>query len=287
LTLGKLRFIASSDIGDLGPSQGLEVFYNWRFYHNMPSLALWLILAAAMIVIKTNRTPHILLILVPLLIVSVLWFLLIQMIEFRSYADVETLNMMFNSLIAGISFLWLYAPKLDRFNLWIAVFLSLALTMALFLVGIVSYHGFGYSQDTVVALVILAVMALSMLLGFILAGWRCRKHYGPVRFMLWLAIWTVFVCLASILVFYVIAFMIEQAPIPISTILLAAAAVGSVLGVCLYVINLPYMILVLCSSFFRERFYACLRLKPTPIYLKPIDSSQFNEQNSGTEIHEN
>ena len=287
MTLGKLRFIASSDIGDLGPSQGLEVFYNWRFYHNMPSLALWLILAAAMIVIKTNRTPHILLILVPLLIVSVLWFLLIQMIEFRSYADVETLNMMFNSLIAGISFLWLYAPKLDRFNLWIAVFLSLALTMALFLVGIVSYHGFGYSQDTVVALVILAVMALSMLLGFILAGWRCRKHYGPVRFMLWLAIWTVFVCLASILVFYVIAFMIEQAPIPISTILLAAAAVGSVLGVCLYVINLPYMILVLCSSFFRERFYACLRLKPTPIYLKPIDSSQFNEQNSGTEIHEN
>ena len=56
--------------------------------------------------------------------------------------------------------------------------------------------------------------------------------------------------------FYAIAFMIEQVPVPISTILLVAAAVGSVLGVCLYVINLPYMILALSSSFFsREVLY--------------------------------
>jgi len=252
----------------------------------MPSLALWLILAATIIVIKTNRTPRILLILVPLLIVSVLWFLITQMMNFRSYADVETFNMMFNSLIAGITFLWLFAPKLGRLNPWIAFFLSFALTMVLFLVGIVSYHGFGFSRDTIVVLPMLAVLALAMLLGLVLARWRCRKHYGPVRFMLWLAIWIIVVCLASILVFYLIAFMIEQAPIPISTILFVAAIVGSVLGVCLYVINLPYMILALCNSFFRERFYACLRLKPIPAASKQASISRLNEQNPGTEMPE-
>ncbi len=192
--------------------------------------------------------------------------------------------MMFNSLVAGITFLWLFAPKLGRLNPWIAFFLSLALTITLFLVGIVSYHGFGFSQDTVVALVMLAVLALAMLLGLVMAGLCCRKYYGPV--MLWLVVWMVVICLASMLAFYVIAFMIEQAPIPISTILFIAATVGSVLGVCLYVINLPYMILALSSSFFRERFYACLRLKPMPAASKPAVIGQLNEQNPGTKMPE-
>ncbi len=287
MTFGELRFVSSSDIGDLGPKQGVEVVYNWRLYHSIPSLALWLILASAILLIKTNRTPRILLILVPLLIVNILYFLLTQIMDFRSSTDIEMFNMMFNSLVAGITFLWLFADKLGRFNPWIAFFLALALITAFFLVGIVSYLGFGFSQAAVVALVMLTVSALAMLLGFILAGWRCQKRYGPVRFMLWLAIWMVFICLASMLVFYAIACIIEQAPVPISTILLIAATVGSVLGVCLYVINLPYMILVLSNSFFRERFYACLRLKPMPAAPKQADIGRFNGQNPGIEIPEN
>jgi len=58
------------DISNLGPKQGAEVVYNWRWYHSIPSLALWLVLAAALILIKTNRTPRILFIFVPLLIVN-------------------------------------------------------------------------------------------------------------------------------------------------------------------------------------------------------------------------
>ena len=120
------------DIADLGPNQGAEAGYNWKWYHNTPSLALWLVLAAALILIKANRTPRILLILVPLLIVKVLWFLLIQMMDFRSPGDVEMFNMMFNSLIAGITFLWLFAPKLGRFNPWIVFFLAFALISMFF-----------------------------------------------------------------------------------------------------------------------------------------------------------
>jgi hypothetical protein len=252
----------------------------------MPSLALWLILASAVIVIKANHTPRVLLIFVPLLILSALWFLITQMMNFASYADIETFNMMFNSLVAGITLLWLFAPKLSSLNPWISFFLSLALTITIFLVGIVSYHGFVFSQDTVVALVILAVLAMSMVLGFVFAGWRCRKRYGPVRFMLWLAIWMIVVCPASILMFYLIAFMIEQAPIPISTILLMAIIVGLVLGICLYVINLPYMVLALSNSFFRERFFAYLRVKPIQTVPEQAGLGQLNEKNPGMKTPE-
>jgi len=290
MTFGEIRFVSSVDISNLGPKQGAEVVYNWRWYHSIPSLALWLVLAAALILIKTNRTPRILFILVPLLIVNILWFLLTQMMGFSSSTDVEMFNMMFNSLVTGITFLWLFAPKLGRYNPWIAFFLALALIETVFLVGIVSYLGFGFSQNAVVALAMLAVLALGMLLGFVLASWRCRKRYGPVRFLLWLAVWMVAACLACTLVFYAIVCFVlcfvQKAPIPISTILFVASAVGLVFAVCLYVINLPYMILALRSSFFRERFYACLRLKAMPAAPQQTDIGWLNEQNPGTEIPE-
>jgi len=274
------------DIGDLGPNQGAEAGYNWRWYHSIPNLTLWLVLAAALIFIKANRTPRILLILVPLLIVNILWYLLTQMMDFASPGDVEMFNMMFNSLVAGITFLWLFAPKLGRFNPWIAFFLAFALISMFFLLGSVSYLGFVFSQEAVVALAILGVAALAMLLGFVLAGWRCRKRYGPVRFMLWLAVWMVAACLVCILLFYTIVFFAQKAPIPITTILFVASVVGLVLGGCLYVINLPYMILALRSSFFRERFYACLRLKPISEAPKQADIGGLNEQNPGMELAE-
>lgn len=283
MTFGELRFVSSSDIGDLGLSQGLEVVYNWRWYHSTPSLALWLVLAAALILIKKNRTPRILLIFVPLLIVNVLWFLLTQI---SSPGDDEMFNMMFNSLVAGITFLWLFAPKLGRFNPWIAFFLAFALITMFFLLGIVSYLGFVFSRETMVILPMLTVLALAMLLGFVLAGWRCRKRYSPVRFMLWLAIWMVAICLASMILFYIITFFIQKVPIPITRILFMASIVGLILAIFLYVINLPYMILALRSSFFRERFYACLRLKAVSAAPQQADTDPLNEQNPGTEIPE-
>jgi hypothetical protein len=230
----------------------------------MPNLALWLVLAAAMILIKANRTPRILLLLVPLLIVNILWFLLTKMMNFNSSADVEMFNMMFNTMTAWITFLWLFAPKLSRYNPWITLFLIFALIALFFLLGIVSYFGFGFPQDAVMALVMLTMLALSMLLGFVLAGWRCRKRYDPIHFMLWLAVWLIAACLSSMVVFCVIMRFVQETPIQFFTMLLAVAVVGLVFALFLYLINLPYMILAMRNSFFRDRLCACLGLQPVP-----------------------
>jgi len=46
--------------------------------------------------------------------------------------------------------------------------------------------------------------------------------------------------------------------------LFLALVTGSVLGALTYVVVFPYMILSLRSSFYRQRFFACLRLKSMP-----------------------
>jgi len=40
---------------------------------------------------------------------------------------------------------------------------------------------------------------------------------------------------------------------------------GSIFAICIYMLNLPFMILAFASPFFRERFYAYFHLKSMPI----------------------
>ena len=261
---GQLKIVPSAKLGQLGPQQGEAASFNWKWYYGTPSLALWLVLLAALVFFKANRKPQALLVLVPLLILNALWWLLTQVMGFPSSADVEMFNMMFYSLVAGISLLWLFGHNLGKYNPWIAFLLGLALMAALYLVGLVSYLGVEFSDEVVVALILGGILELATLAGLVLAGWRCRRRYGPVRFMLWLAVWTVAACLVGTLAFYLVFFVFSELPVPAVTVLVVAAVFGAVLGMILYLVLFPYMILALCSSFFRQRLYACLRLKPAP-----------------------
>ena len=197
---------------------------------------------------------------------------------FRS-ADTEMFSMVFNSLVVGITILWLFAHKLGNRNRFVTFLLAFAVMAVLILVGAISYYGLDFSQQTFDTLILLTMSALVILLGFVMAGRQCRNRYSGLRFVLYLALWTVAACLASMLVFYLIVFIIiQQVPVPISTVLPVALIVGLILGACLYVIVFPYMILALRSAFFRERFYACLRLKSMPTTAAQADAGLPGEQ---------
>jgi len=63
---------------------------------------------------------------------------------------------------------------------------------------------------------------------------------------------------------------------------------SSILGVILYVVIFPYMILALFNSFFRERLFACLHLRPVPVLTKSeTDANQPNMPNSDSKLVEN
>jgi hypothetical protein len=273
------------DIGDLGPNQSTGAVYNWKWYYSTPSLGLWLVLIAAFVFIKANRTPQALFILVPLLIVNLLWLAFRKLMGFRS-SDAEMFDMMFHSLAVGITILWLFAHELGKHRPLVAFLLAFVRIAVLNLVGVVSYVGLEFSQNTVMWLVLLAMLALAMLLGFVLAGWRCQKRYSGVRFMLYLGFWMVAVCCVITVVVYSIVFIVQQVSVPVFQILLMFPVVGSVLGACVYVIVFPYMVLALRQGFFRERFFACLHLRSMPgmsgqPYPQELDPGISEDQESG------
>jgi len=264
----------------MGSQEGTAIVYNWKWYHSAPTLALWVVLVLAIVLVKDNRNPHALLILVPLLIANLLWSIFRKTLGFRS-SDAEMFGMVFNSLVMGITVLWLLGHKLGNRNRFVTFLLAFALMAVIGLGGVISYCGLEFSQQTRGALILLAMLGLAMLLGFVMSGWRCRKHYSGLRFVLWLAFWTVAACPAISLVVFLTVFIIQQTPVSISAVLFMVPIVGLILGACLYVVVFPYMILALRSSFFRERFYACLRLKlmPTATGLK-IDPDRLGGQSS-------
>ena len=281
-----MKIIASQDIGELGTKESTAVVYNWKWYYSTPSLALWLVLIAAFIFIKANRNLQALLILVPLLIVNLLWLVFKKALGFSS-ADAEMFGMVFNSLVVSITVLWLFAHKLGNRNRFVTFLRALALMAVLGLVGAISYCGLTFSQQTEGALIILTMLALAMLLGFVMAGWQCRNRYSSLRFMLYLAFWTVAVCLASMLVVFLTVSIIQQTTFSISTLLIMVPIVSLIFGACLYVIVFPYVILALRSPFFRKRFYACLRLKSMPTTISQAGTDRPCEQNPDPDTSEN
>jgi len=253
----------------LGPSDGVAVIYNWKWYYSVPALMLWAVLVLAIVLVKANRNPRALLVLVPLLIVNLLWSIFKKAVGFPS-AQAEMFNMLFYSLTVGIAILWLLAHKLGNRSRFVTFLLAFTIMAFVSLTGAISYGGLELSQQTVVALILLAILVFAMLLGFVLTGWWCRKRYRPVSFMLWLAVWIVAANIVTMLVVDSIVFIIQRVSVSISTVLLFVPVVGAVLGAFLYAVVLPYMILALRSSFYRQRFYACLHLKSMPTTAQPV-----------------
>jgi hypothetical protein len=258
-TFGELRIVASQDISELGPKEGKAVIYNWKWYYNVLPLSLFFTLVLLLVFVRANRTPRAWLIFVPLLIVNLLWSLFSKILGVGS-ANMVVFSVLFHSYVVGIAALWLLGHKIANRRRFATFLLALAIMAVAGLIGIISYGMTDFSNDGVAIIIILGVLAFTMLFGFVLAGRLCRNRYSNLRFMLWLALWCVVVCVASTMAIYSIMFVISGFPVSIFRILLAFVPIGLVFGLCAYVIVLPYMILAFRCSFFRQRFYDCFHL---------------------------
>ncbi len=258
-TFGELRIVASQDIGELGPKEGKAVAYNWKWYYNILPLSLFFTLILLLVFVRANRTPRAWLIFVPLLIVNLLWSIFLKVLGTGS-VQTSVFSVLFHSYTVGIASLWLLGHKIANRRRFITFLLTLVIMAVTGLIGIVSYGMTDFSDEGLAILMCLGVLAFTMLLGFVLAGWMCRNRYSNLRFMLWLALWCEVVCLTSMLVFYSIMQAIYRFSISLSEILFEVFPAGLIFGLCAYVIVLPYMILAFRSSFYRQRFYGCFHL---------------------------
>jgi len=247
----------------MGIKEGTATVYSWKWYYSMSALGLWIILALAILLVRDNRDPRVLLIFVPIFLVRLLWSRFQPILGAPS--DVlEVFRVLIDALVLGIAMLWLLAYKLGNRNRFVSFLLALVVLVAVTVVAVVSYQAWS-SQAAFQIFVIQALGIVTMLLVFVLAGWRCRKRYGPWRFMLWLALWTMVISLVGMITFFLISEgpsdpakeLIRQIP--------GVLLVGLIFAICIYLLNLPFMILAFVTPFFRERFYAYFHLKSMPM----------------------
>ena len=253
---------SSYDISDLVIKEGTATVYPWKWYYSISALGLWIVLALAILLVRSNRDPRILYIFIPIVLIRMLWSRSEPILGAPSEV-LEVLRVLIDALVVGMAVLWLLAYKLGNRNRFVSFLLALVVLVAATIVAIVSYQAWS-SQAAFQIFIIQAMGIVTMLLVFVLTGWRCRKRYGPWRFMLWLALWTMVVSIVGMTTFFLI---VEGSSDPAEELIRQmpqVLLVGSIFAVYIYMLNLPFMILAFASPFFRERFYAYFRLKSMP-----------------------
>lgn len=259
---GKLKIVPSAELGQLGPQQGEAASFDWKWHYSAVGWVIWLALILAFIAPKANRDIRVLLILVPLVVVNLLWRLFMRYANMNSTDELE-FTLIFNSMAVAVTVLWLIANYFIKFGGAVRFLLSLGTMMIIAGLGTLSYST-EFSSEMALFLALFIFMALTMLTAITLSRRLCGGKYRPVRFMLWLALWMLLVSLISTLGFLIVASIITSSGQGLSKLILMFALAGLIFGLCLYVLNIPFMVLGFANPFFRKRFCACLGLESTP-----------------------
>jgi hypothetical protein len=265
MTFGKLRIVPEADLGDLGPKQGEAVNYEWKWSYSTPGLAIWLALILALVLPRANRDLRVLLIFVPLALVNLLWLGFKELSGMPS-ATASQYDTVFHSMAVGTAVLWLVVSYFDRCGAFVRFLMLFGTLLVVACLGVLSYST-EFSKEVAVFFVLLAVLSITILGAGAAAGKRCRGKYRPLRFMLWLALWTILGSLVTIYGFFIVGTLIMSSGglgADIIPAMLMLSFVGLLFGLCLYLLNLPFMILGFTSPLFRARFSRCLRLELMP-----------------------
>jgi hypothetical protein len=287
--VGKPNIYVHKDSKSLKHKDGKAIYPDIGPYYSIASFKPWILLVVlAVLLLRTNHNRRVLLVFIPMLAAGVLlvgvWFVLHKLIHV-TYSE-QTFSMIFQALSAGIVGLWLLGNKLGHHKRFAIFFLALVVMLVFGLAKMVSYVGLESSQDTATGAVILGVMNITPLLAFSISAFSCRNKYGPIRFILWQAVWTIAMFVLILIVYSAIQMILGQIPIDgiveVGSILGQSVIVGIVLSLCVYVIVLPYMILALQSPFFRVRLRDCLRLRAMPVPALPQTNTDLTNNSTET-----
>jgi hypothetical protein len=256
--------VPSANLGEVGQQQGEAVNFNWKWSYSAPGFVIWLVLILAIVLPKANHNPRILLILVPLVIAYLFWLALKKVSSMPSSSAAQ-FDTVFQSVAVGIAVLWLVVNYFKRFGGFVRFLLSFVILVTVAGLSTLSYST-DFSNETILFLALSAFQAITILGATTAAGKLCGWRYRPPRFMLWLAVWMLLCSLFAMFGFFIIgnAIMSSGSVPDILETIKMLTLVGLIFGLCLYLINLPFMILGFADPFFRKRFNVCLCPKSTP-----------------------
>jgi hypothetical protein len=228
------------------------VIYRWPWYWHLPRLGPWLLLSLAILLPATNRDRRALLIFLPPLVLILLWHPTTTLIGMHSI-NIEAFGVIFESLVFAMALLWLNTDKLAGCRAGMRFVVSLGILLLAGLAVGVSYDS-PFSRGTA-PLLLLAILVGTVLL-IILTGARrlTGGRYDPARFLFWMGLCSVSLSLAGMgSLAAVLAVSGQTGPTGREVLWVSIAS-----GLGLYAINLPYLLLMFSSAFFRPRFAAWL-----------------------------
>ncbi|HUV64562.1 MAG TPA: hypothetical protein VMW24_11735 [Sedimentisphaerales bacterium] len=246
----------------MGSQQDRAASFNWKWHYSAAGSLIWLALILVLLVPKANHNPHVLWILVPLVVVNLAW-LAFKKLSGMPSSSASQFDTVFHSAAVGVAALWLVASYFRRFGGFVRFLMCFGTLVTVGCLSILSYS-IEFSRETPLFLALLFLLALALLGAITLSRRLCGGKYRPVRFMLWLALWILLGSSVALVGFIIVGSMIMSGGPRFSEAILILVVGGSILGLCLYVLNLPFMILGFAHPFFRERFCACLGLKSVP-----------------------
>jgi len=171
----------------------------------------------------------------------------------------------FYSMAVGITVLWLVLNYFEKFGGFVRFLLSFITIVAVAALGTLSYST-EFSNEMVLFLAFFGYLTITMLGAITAAGKLCYWKYRPLNFMLWMALWTLLCSLITTFGFFIVGTAITSSGpgLDILEAIKMLSLVGLIIGLCLYVLILPFMILGFANPFFRERLKTCLQLKTMP-----------------------
>lgn len=250
----------------MGPRDSSPVAIDWRWYYHAPSLGLWGVLVALLVLVKRNRYAQAWLILLPVLAVVLGGSMLTRLLSMPPSAA-EGFGGFLVALAASWAAVWLLAPWLAQRRVAAAIALALLVMLAVGGVFFLSVCSFDAIDEIYFWIVLHVAGAVALLTATALAANRCRWSYRPRRFMAWLLPWTLVVPVVSIPVATLVTGLFSGAGLMefVGMLIMAVFSSivgGMVFGMLLYLLNLPFLFLAVRNSFFRDRFQGVLRLTP-------------------------
>jgi hypothetical protein len=261
---GPLSLVATLDLGGLGPHKSEPVPVEWQWYYHLPSFAGWALIGLLLVLVKENRTLQAWTILIPFLLLSeILWNWIERLLLlFMPAGAMDHTGHSLQWFLVAWTALWLISPWLARVPRLLSFVLAAAVVA---LIGIGAQFAVDRRVHLSLTLTDYGVLAYSLLLAIALGRMSCRKRYSPRRFLAWLVPWMIVGASVGI-AGEIAATLLPQYLAgrgPPFFLLLPRLAIGCLcVAAIIYVLNLPFMILVFRVPEYRKRFENVLRLPP-------------------------
>lgn len=241
---GTLSIVASHDIGDLGPRDGETVTYRIPFWWSVSRLAfrlaLWIFFLNFALT-KANRTWRAAAVLIPFALFQTLIVIMVR----SDVRTVQQLAPIISAVVIGLTMICLLSYMFENSSGIVLFFLMLSIFG---LSGIFSLLTASGSIAILPFILLFSFSAFTITGSFLLTVFAIKKWYTHGRLILFLPLIMILMSLFSVLF--------------ISKMLMASGVtmnyqftIGFLIGASLYVLTLPFILLAVTNSYYRNRFF--------------------------------